>query len=96
MNYETRYNTEVLKSNLCDYNDIYILLRGDITVDASDETEVIFKNCAPFTKCITIIDGITIDDAEDVDLVMPMYNLLEHRSNYSETIVSFWFYLKRK
>ena len=96
MNYETRYNTEVLKSNLCDHNDIYILLRGDITVDASDETEVIFKNCAPFTKCITIIDGITIDDAEDVDLVMPMYNLLEHRSNYSEAIVSFWFYLKRK
>ena len=72
MNYETRYNTEVLKSNLCDYNDIYILLRGDITVEAGDETEVIFKNCAPFTKCITIIDGITIDNAEDVDLVMPM------------------------
>ena len=75
---EIIYNTEVLKSNLCDYNDAYILVRGDITVVAAPATQVAFKNCAPFTKCITKIDGTTIDDAKDLDLVMPMYNLIEY------------------
>ena len=91
---EIIYNTEVLKSNLCDYNDAYILVRGDITVTAAGVTKVAFKNCAPFTKCITKIDGTTIDDAEDLDLVMPMYNLIEYSSNYSETTGSLWFYSK--
>ena len=58
---EIIYNTEVLKSNLCDYNDACILVRGDITVTAAPPTQV-FKNCAPFTKWITKIDGTTIDD----------------------------------
>ena len=58
---EIIYNTEVLKSNLCDYNDAYILVRGDITVTAAPETQVAFKNCAPYAKCITKIDGTTID-----------------------------------
>ena len=75
---EIIYNTEVLKSNLCDYNNAYILVRGDITVKAAPATQVAFKNCAPFTKCITKIDGTTIDDAKDLDLVMPMYNLIEY------------------
>ena len=66
------YNTEILKSNLCDYNNAYILVRGDITVVATPATQVAFKNCAPFTKCITKIDETTIDDAEDLDLVMPI------------------------
>ena len=74
---ETIYNTEVLKYNLCDYKDPYILLRGDITVAAAGETQVALKNCAPFTKSITKIYEITTDDAEDLDLVMPMYNFLE-------------------
>ena len=96
-NYDVRneiiYNTEVLKSNLCDYNDAYILVRGDITVIAAPTTQVAFKNCAPFTKCITKIDGTTIDDAEDLDLAMLMYNLIEQSSNYTET-TELWFYLK--
>ena len=53
------------------------LVRGDITVTAASETQVAFKNCAPFTKCITKSDGITIDDAEELDLVMTLYNLIE-------------------
>ena len=81
---EITYNTEILKSNVCDHNDAYILVIGDITVVAAPATQVAFKNCAPFTKCITKIDGTIIDDAEDLDLVMPMYNLTEHSSNYSE------------
>ena len=80
---EIIYNTEVLKSNLCDYNDAYILLRGDITVIRHHVTQLVFKNCATFTKCITKINGKTIDDAENLDLVMPMFNLIEYSSNYS-------------
>ena len=91
---EITYNTEVLKSNLCDYNDAYILLRGNITIIGHQVTQVAFKNCALFTKCVTEITGTTIDDAEDLDLVMLMYNLLEYSSNYSETTGSLWFYSK--
>ena len=91
---EITFNTETLKSNLCDYNDSYILVTVDITIVAASATQVAFKNCSPFTKCITKIDGTTIDDAEDLDLVMPMYNLIEYSSNYSETTGSLWFYSK--
>ena len=84
---------EVLKSNLCDYNDVYILVRGDITIIGHQATQVAFKNCASFTKCITKIDETKID-AEDLDLVMPMYNLIKYSSNYSETTESLWFYSK--
>ena len=91
---EVIYNTEVLKSNFCDYNDVYILVKRDITITAAPATQVSFKNCVPFTKCITKIDGTTIDDAEDFDLVKPMYNLIECSLNYSETTESLWFYSK--
>ena len=82
---EIIYNTEVLKSNLCDYSDAYFLVRDYITVTVSSGTQVSFKNCAPFTKCIAKTDERTIDYAEDLDLVMPMHNLIEYCSNYSET-----------
>ena len=72
---EISYNTEALKSNLCDY-DAYILERGNITVTAAPETQLTFKNCAPFTKCVTKIDETTIDDAENSNLAMPLYNLI--------------------
>ena len=91
---EITYNAEVLKSNLCDYNDAYILVRGNITIKGHQATQIAFKSCAPFTKCITKIDGTTIDDAENLDLVMPMYNLIEYSSNYSETTGNLWFYSK--
>ena len=84
------YNTEVLKSSLSDYNDAYILVRGNITNAGNIAARVAFKNRAPFTKYITKVDRIKIDDAED--LVMPIYNLLEQSSNYPDTTVSLWFY----
>ena len=93
---EIAYNTEISKSNLCDYNDAYILVRGDINVVAAPATQVAFTNCAPFTKCIKNIDETTIDDAEHLDLVMPIYNLIEYSSNYSETTGSLWFYSQDK
>ena len=71
------YNTEVLKSNLCDYNDAYILAKGDIAITGHQAAEVAFKNFLPFTKDITKINETTIDNADDSNLVMPMYNLIE-------------------
>ena len=56
---EIIYNTEILKSNLCDHNDVSILIRGDVNIIQTDIHEVAFKNCTPFTKCITKIDGTT-------------------------------------
>ena len=81
--------TEVLKSNLCDYNDVYILARGDSTIIGHDVTHKIWTT---FTKCITKVDGTTVDNAEDLDVAMPMYNLLEYSSNYYDTTGSLWFY----
>ena len=89
-----KYLIRSIKSNLCNYNGAYILVSGDITVVAGSATPLAFKNCVPFTKCITKIDGATIHDAEDLSLVMSMYNLLEYSSNYSDTTGSLWFYSK--
>ena len=92
---EIIYKAEVLKSHLCYYNDAYILVRGNITIIGYNlANEVAFTNCAPFTKYITKIDGTTIDDAGDLDLVMLMYNLIEYSSNYSDTTGILWFYSK--
>ena len=86
-------DAEVLKSNVCDYNDTYILVKGDITVTTTSTAQVSFKHCAPFTKNIIKLDRKTIDNAEDLDLVMPMYNLMQYSSNCSQT-GGFWFYSK--
>ena len=69
---EVIYNTEALESNVCVYNDGYILVRGNISTIGHQVTQVAFKNCAPFTKRITKIDETTTDDVEDLDLVMKM------------------------
>ena len=72
-----------LKSNLCDYSDTYILVTGNITATGGDaNTRVAFKNCAPFTKCITHRQD---DNADNLDIIMPMYNLIKYSNNYSHT-----------
>ena len=86
------YSTKAFKSNLCDYSDAYILVNDDITVTNVPTTQVAFKNCAPYTKCITKIDGAIIDVIEELDLVVPMYNLVEYSPNYTDTTGSLWFY----
>ena len=73
------YDTEVLNSNLCDFKDAYILVEEIAT--AATGTKVSFKNCEPFTKCIKKIDETTINDAEDLYLVMPMDNSIEYSWN---------------
>ena len=92
---EITYKTEILLSNLCDYNYAYILVRGDVTVIAALATQVAFKNCAPFTKCTSKIDETKIDDAENLDLAMPRYNLIKYSSNYSERMGSFFLKIKQ-
>ena len=102
---DIKFKTTMLKSSLCDYADAYILVKGTITItgegdDAAarqaDERDkgVTFKNCAPFTKCISRINNTDIDNAHDIDIVMPMYNLIEYSDNYSKTSGSLWQYYK--
>ena len=93
---EITYYTEILKSKLCDYNDAYILVTSDLTIVANPAIQLAFKNIAPFTKCIKKTSRTTIDDAEDLDLVMLMYNLIEYSSSYFGTTRSLWFYSKDK
>ena len=70
--------TNVIKSNLCDYSDAYILVTGNVTATGGDaNTGVAFKNCAPFMKCITHINDEHVNNADNLDIIMPMYNLLE-------------------
>ena len=87
----------MLRSDLCDYADAYILINGTITVTVNEGANnirekrnkpLILKNNAPFISCITKINNELIEDAEDLDVVMPMYNLLEYSKNYRKTIAS--------
>ena len=112
----------MLRSNLRDFSDAYIAVKGNITVtkkiftadnfEASNNTaaiinainaandnefgekKLIFKNNAPFINCISKINGIKVDNAEDLDVVMPMYNLLEYSKNYKKTAGSLWNYYR--
>ena len=86
-----KFETKVIKSNLCDHSDAYILVTGDITAAGVDaNTKGAFKNCAPFTKCVTHINDEHVDNANNLNIVMPMYNLIEYSDNYSDTSGSLW------
>ena len=100
-----KFKTIMLRSRLCDFSDAYIFVKGNITITGAgdnntarrqDERDkgVIFKNCTPFVKCISRINNTEIDNAKDIDIVMPMYNLTEHNDIYSKTSGSFWQYYK--
>ena len=79
----------MLRSDLYDFNDAYIVVKGTITVtepdNAKENKEVVFKNNAPFINCFSKINGVKFDNAEDLDVVMPKYNLLEYSKNYRKT-----------
>ena len=88
----------MLKSSLCDYSDAYILVKGTITVNntgtaaASNNRNIklIFKICAPFTNCISKINNTQEDNAKDIDIVVPMYDLIEYSDNYSRISGNLW------
>ena len=94
----------MLRTSLCDFSEAYIVLKGEVRVNANASagpparTEIqnasnksfVFKNCAPFTNCITKINSTTVENSSDIDLVMPMYNLIEYSDNYEKTSGSLW------
>ena len=112
----------MLRSDLCDFGDAYVVVKGDITVtkktftadnfeapnntvanatatntandNAFGEKKLVFKNNAPFINCVSKINGVKIDNAEDLDVVMLMYNLLEYSKNYKKTTGSLWNYYR--
>ena len=93
----------MLRSTLCDYSNAYILVKGTLTVNntsadgaAANNTtkKVIFKNCAPFTSCINKTNNEQIENAQYIDIVLPMYNLIEYRENYSKKFGNLWQYFK--
>ena len=113
-----KFKTTMLRSDLCDYADGYILINGTITITGNawpqpdenvpktaaqllaagraDERDkgVTFKNYAPFVKCISRINNTEIDNAKDIDIVMPMYTLIKYSNNYSKISGSLWQYYK--
>ena len=101
-NKQIRFKTSMLRSDLCDFSDAYIVVKGDITLTKTNGRGIIdirnrflaFKNNAPFTNCISKINNVLIDNAEDLDVVMPMYNLLEYSKNYRKTTGSLWNYYR--
>ena len=101
-NKQIRFKTSMLRSDLCDYSDAYIVVKGDITLTKTNGRGIIdirnrflaFKNNAPFTNCISKINNVLIDNAEDLDVVMPMYNLLEYSKNYRKATGSLWNYYR--
>ena len=98
-NKSIRFKTPMLRSDFCDYADAYILVNGTITVAGNQPRDrqnrpLILKNNAPFVSCITRINNELIEVADDLDTVMPMYNLLEYSKNYRKTIRSLYNYYR--
>ena len=86
-----KFETKVIKTNLCDYSDAYIFVTGDIKVaDIAADTDVAFKNCAPFTRCLRHINDEHVETAENVDIIMPIYNLIEYSDNYADSFGSLY------
>ena len=89
----------MLRSDLCDYSDAYVWVKGKITVtnpndNANFNKQLTLKNNAPFISCISKINGELVENAEDLDIVIPMYNLLEYSKNYEKTSGSLFNYYR--
>ena len=104
-NNQIGFQTSMLRSSLCDYSDSYILVKGTVTIENevaegaannASNKKVIFRNSAPFTNCISRINNTEVDDAHDVDVVMPTYNLIKYSDNYLKTSGILWQYCRDK
>ena len=80
-----KFETETIKSSLCDYSDAFILVTGNITVTANNDTDLAFKNCSSFSTCKTVINNVFVDETNHIYITMSMYNLIEYSDNYSNT-----------
>ena len=95
----------MIRSNLCNYSDAYIHVKATITVPNkpvaaasvnNTNQKVIFKNCAPFNNCVSEINNTQVHDAQDIDIVMPMYDLIEYSDAYSKESGILWQYYSDK
>ena len=88
----------MIRSDLCDYSDAYIVVEGTIAVKNPDKNahdkKLAFKNNAPLISCISKINNTLIDNAEDLDILMTMYNLIQYSKNYRKTTGSLWNYYR--
>ena len=91
-----KFETETIKSSLCDYSDAFILVTGDILGTADNDADVAFKTCAPFCACKTKINDVIIDEPNHIYIAMPMYNLIEYSDNYSDTSGHLWQFKRDK
>ena len=95
-NSNIKFKMSTIKSNLCDYSDAYIPVKGTMTIPntvaAVNNTnkKVIFKNCATFINCITEINNTQVNDAEKIDIVIPLYSLIEYSDAFLKTSRNFW------
>ena len=87
-----KYDTRVLKPNLCDYAEAYNLVNGNLRGTGGNNTRLPLKNCAPFTKCNLEINDEHVDTAENLDIIMPMYNLIEYSDNYQDSSATLYPY----
>ena len=105
VNSQIKFQTTMLKSSLCDYSDAYIIVKGkititghedDVTARQADERDegVAFNNCVSSTNFISEINDTQIDNVKHIDIVMPMYNLIEYSDNYAKTSRSLWQYYR--
>ena len=93
------FKTSMLRSDLCDFSDAYIVVKATITVTGINNRSrknrpLAFKNNASFISCISKINNMLIDNAQDLDIAMPMYNLIEYSKNYGKTKGSLWNYYR--
>ena len=99
-NKQIRFKTSMWRSELCDYSDSYIIVKGTITVEGAKDRDkysrnLFLKKNAPFISCISKINNTFINNAEDLDIVMPiMYNFFEYSKNYSKASDSLWNYYR--
>ena len=89
-NNSIEFETETIKSSICDYSDAFILVIGDIIVTANNDTHVTFKNYAPFSTLKKETNDVFVDEENHIYVAMPMYNLIEYSDNYADTSGSLW------
>ena len=82
----TKFETKLIKSSVSDYSDAYVIVTGNIlATNGNADNKVAFKNYAPFTRCVTHINNELVETAENLDVIMPLYNLIEYSGNYADT-----------
>ena len=100
VNKEIRIKTPMFRSDLCDFSDAYIVVKGTVTVTDTDDAKrnkgAAFKKNVPFINCISKINGVPTDNAEDLDVVMPMYNFLQYSKSYEKNNRQFVELLQRR